>query len=116
MEYLEGETLASRIRKGPLPLNEVFKVGATIAEALQRAHRAGIVPHDLKPGNVMLTKSGAKLMDFGLAKPSSLGRTAESGSAPVLSADSPVTAPTELPQGMPTPLVVVANWQAELKK
>jgi serine/threonine protein kinase len=92
MEFLEGETLADRIRKGPLPLADVLRIGAEIAEALQRAHRAGIVHRDLKPGNVMLTKSGAKLMDFGLAKPSSLGKTAESGSAPLLSAAMTVTA------------------------
>ncbi|HEY1481252.1 MAG TPA: protein kinase [Candidatus Acidoferrum sp.] len=92
MEYLEGETLADRIRKGPMPLNEVLKIGTMIADALQRAHRAGIVHRDLKPGNVILTKSGAKLMDFGLAKPSSLGRMSESGSAPILSAAMTVTA------------------------
>ena len=97
MEYLEGETLADRIRKGPLSLAEVFKIGATIAEALHRAHRAGIVHRDLKPSNVMLTKSGAKLMDFGLAKPSTLEKTPGSSTAPLLSAavtltaDSPVT-------------------------
>jgi TolB-like protein/Flp pilus assembly protein TadD/predicted Ser/Thr protein kinase len=67
MEYLEGETLADRIARGPLPLTEVLKFGVQIAEALDRAHRAGIVHRDLKPGNVMLTKSGAKLLDFGLA-------------------------------------------------
>jgi serine/threonine protein kinase/Tol biopolymer transport system component len=92
MELLEGETLADRIRKGPLPLADVLRIGAEIAEALQRAHRAGIVHRDLKPGNVMLTKSGAKLMDFGLAKPASLGKTAESGPAPLLSAAMTVTA------------------------
>ena len=92
MEFLEGETLADRIRKGPLPLADVLRIGAEIADALQRAHRAGIVHRDLKPGNVMLTKSGAKLMDFGLAKPSSLGKTNDSGSAPLLSAAMTVTA------------------------
>ena len=92
MEFLEGETLADRLRKGPLPLADVLRIGAEIAEALQRAHRAGIVHRDLKPGNVMLTKSGAKLMDFGLAKPSSLGKTSETGSAPLLSAAMTVSA------------------------
>lgn len=86
MEFLEGETLADRLRKGPLPLNEVLKTGAEIADALQVAHRAGILHRDLKPGNVMLTKSGAKLMDFGLAKPTSLGGLSEKNSAPLLSA------------------------------
>jgi eukaryotic-like serine/threonine-protein kinase len=68
MELVEGETLARRITKGPLPTGEVLRIGAQIADALDRAHRAGVVHRDLKPGNVMLTKSGAKLMDFGLAR------------------------------------------------
>ena len=69
MEYLEGETLASRLQKGPLPLEQLLKISIEIADALGAAHRAGIVHRDLKPANVMLTRSGAKLMDFGLAKP-----------------------------------------------
>ncbi|HKV99949.1 MAG TPA: protein kinase [Vicinamibacterales bacterium] len=68
MEYLEGETLASRLAKGPLPLAEALKTATEIAGALDKAHRQGIVHRDLKPGNVMLTKTGAKLLDFGLAK------------------------------------------------
>jgi Tol biopolymer transport system component len=68
MEYLEGETLGSRLVKGPLPLEQLFRIGAEIADGLDRAHRSGVVHRDLKPGNIMLTKSGAKLMDFGLAK------------------------------------------------
>jgi eukaryotic-like serine/threonine-protein kinase len=68
MEYLEGETLAKRLEKGPLPVEQVLKIGAGIADALAKAHRKGIVHRDLKPGNVMLTKAGAKLLDFGLAK------------------------------------------------
>ena len=68
MEFLEGETLAERLRQGPLPLQQVLKCGAEIGEGLERAHRTGVVHRDLKPGNIMLTKSGAKLMDFGLAK------------------------------------------------
>jgi Tol biopolymer transport system component len=68
MELVEGETLAHRLDKGPLPAAEVLTLGAQIADALDRAHGAGIVHRDLKPGNVMLTKSGAKLMDFGLAR------------------------------------------------
>src|SRR5713226_2126823 len=68
MEYLEGETLSDRLRKGPLPLEQVLKCGVEICEGLEKAHRSGIVHRDLKPANIMLTKSGAKLMDFGLAK------------------------------------------------
>jgi eukaryotic-like serine/threonine-protein kinase len=72
MELLEGESLADRLSRGPLPLAEVIRYGTQIAEALDRAHRAGIVHRDLKPGNIMLTKSGAKLLDFGLAKTTSI--------------------------------------------
>jgi eukaryotic-like serine/threonine-protein kinase len=70
MEYLEGETLGERLLKGRLPLEQVFRFGAEICHGLEQAHRSGVVHRDLKPGNIMLTKSGAKLMDFGLAKPS----------------------------------------------
>jgi serine/threonine protein kinase len=69
MECVEGETLAKRLEKGPLQLEQVLKYGAQIADALDKAHRAGIVHRDLKPGNIMLTAAGAKLLDFGLAKP-----------------------------------------------
>jgi len=68
MELLEGESLADRIAKGPLPLSEVLKYGVQIAEALGKAHRESVIHRDMKPGNIMLTKSGAKLLDFGLAK------------------------------------------------
>ena len=68
MELLEGETLAHRLERGPLPVSEVFSLGSQIAEALDVAHRRGIIHRDLKPGNVMLTKAGVKLMDFGLAR------------------------------------------------
>jgi serine/threonine protein kinase len=68
MELLEGESLADRLQKGPLPLEQVVKFGAQVAEALDGAHKQGIVHRDLKPGNVMLTKTGAKLLDFGLAR------------------------------------------------
>ncbi len=84
MEYLEGETLAARLNKGPLPLDQVLKIGIEVAEALEKAHRQGIVHRDLKPGNIMLTKSGAKLMDFGLAKSNSVfqNKGAESSLTP----------------------------------
>ena len=94
MEFLEGETLAERLRKGPLPTEQVLKNGIEICEGLERAHKSGVVHRDLKPGNVMLTKMGAKLMDFGLAK-------AIPGAAPASSltmtishpsADQPLTA------------------------
>src|SRR5579859_5600342 len=62
MEFLEGETLAERLRKGAMPLSEILKIGVAVAEALAVAHRQGIVHRDLKPGNIMLTKGGAKLM------------------------------------------------------
>ncbi len=68
MELIEGETLATRLGKGALTIAETLRIGGQIADALDRAHRAGVVHRDLKPGNIMLTKSGAKLMDFGLAR------------------------------------------------
>ena len=68
MEYLEGETLAERLKKGPLPIVQVLQYAIEISDALDKAHRKGITHRDLKPGNIMLTKSGAKLLDFGLAK------------------------------------------------
>src|ERR1700745_1081031 len=68
MEYLEGETLAERLKKGPLPLDQVLQYAIEISDALDKAHRKGITHRDLKPGNIMLTKTGVKLLDFGLAK------------------------------------------------
>ena len=69
MEYIEGETLAERLKRGSLPLEKALEYGIQIADGLDNAHRARIVHRDLKPGNVMLTSSGVKLLDFGLAKP-----------------------------------------------
>src|SRR5260221_350437 len=68
MELIEGESLESRLTKGPLPLDQVLRLGTEMADALSKAHRHGIVHRDLKPANVMLTKQGSKLLDFGLAR------------------------------------------------
>ena len=68
MEYLEGETLAQRLQKGALPIQQVLQYAIEISDALDKAHRQGVTHRDLKPGNIMLTKSGSKLLDFGLAK------------------------------------------------
>jgi serine/threonine protein kinase len=95
MEYLEGETLADRLRKGPLPLEQVLKYGIEICEGLERAHRSGVVHRDLKPGNIMLTKASAKLMDFGLAKASVMRPAAASSAMVTLSTSAesdPLTA------------------------
>jgi serine/threonine protein kinase len=98
MEFLQGESLAERLRKGPLPPEQVLAIAIEIADALEKAHRAGVVHRDLKPGNVMLTKSGAKLLDFGLAKP--LGATVASGTR---SGNSPSVFAAALTQTMPSP-------------
>ena len=68
MEYLEGETLAQRLSKGALPLDQALRYAIEIADALDKAHRQGVTHRDLKPANIMLTKAGTKLLDFGLAK------------------------------------------------
>ena len=79
MELLQGETLADRLRKGTLPIDQVLKYGVDICEGLGKAHRCGVVHRDLKPGNIMLTKAGAKLMDFGLAKETAVVANPASG-------------------------------------
>ena len=88
MEFLEGETLASRILKGPLSTEQVLKIGGEICDGLQKAHKTGVVHRDLKPANIMLTKTGAKLMDFGLAK------STQAVAPPSSSMTSPLMSPT----------------------
>jgi len=94
MEYLEGETLADRLRRGTLPLAEQLKIAGEIADALATAHDAGIVHRDLKPSNVMLTKSGAKLLDFGLAKPLSAMAASAVSAAPSFTATRTLSGPS----------------------
>jgi serine/threonine protein kinase len=89
MECVEGETLAKRLEKGPLPLEQALKYGAQIADALDKAHRSGVVHRDLKPANVMLTSTGAKLLDFGLARPVTPAATLTT--LTMAAAQSPVT-------------------------
>ncbi len=109
MEFLEGETLAERLRKGPLPIEQTIEIGIEIADALDKAHRRGIIHRDLKPGNIMLTAGGAKLMDFGLAKP--VGPTAAAGTQIIDSLFSPTspTSPMAVPPGGGAPLTVAGT-------
>ena len=86
MEYLEGETLAQRLKRGPIPLKEALKIAIEVCEALEKAHRVGIIHRDLKPGNIMVTANGAKLMDFGLAKAAVAGVSSAAARTPLLSA------------------------------
>jgi Tol biopolymer transport system component/predicted Ser/Thr protein kinase len=104
MEYLEGETLATRLERGAVPLDEALKLALEIADALDKAHRKGVVHRDLKPSNVMLTKSGTKLLDFGLAKWAARGSTTTSSSTDV---------PTALPSGkdITTPGTILGTLQ-----
>jgi serine/threonine-protein kinase len=90
MQYLEGESLAARLTRGPLAVPDALKIGTEIAGALDAAHRRGIVHRDLKPGNVMLTRTGARLLDFGLAK--SGGATSATSAGPTMLVAGP--APT----------------------
>jgi len=85
MEHLQGESLEARLKKGPLPLKQALECGVQICDALEKAHRAGIVHRDLKPANIMLTAAGAKLLDFGLAKPAgaAFGAQALTNSGPL---------------------------------
>ena len=93
MELVDGETLAQRLARGAMPVADVLRIGAQVADALDRAHRAGVIHRDLKPGNVMLTKSGAKLMDFGLARATGLAGTPGSASMATMSHSPTMAAP-----------------------
>jgi serine/threonine protein kinase len=104
MEFLEGETLAAKLLKGAMPLNEVLRVGAAISEALSAAHCQGIVHRDLKPGNIMLTKSGAKLMDFGLAKSMGMATSTSTMNPPSFTAVATLSGPSPL-----SPLTTAGN-------
>jgi eukaryotic-like serine/threonine-protein kinase len=90
MECVEGETLAKRLEKGPLPLDQLLKYGMQIADGLDKAHRSGVIHRDLKPGNIMLTPTGAKLLDFGLAKPAA-SLTSVATLTAVVTQSSPMT-------------------------
>src|SRR5437867_3486274 len=90
MEFLEGETLADRVQRGPLPLPDALRFAIEIADALDKAHRHGITHRDLKPGNIMLTKSGSKLMDFGLASQSPLAKGRNSDAILTAARSSPL--------------------------
>jgi len=92
MEYLEGETLALRLLKGALPIEQVLQYAIEISDALDKAHRKGVTHRDLKPGNIMLTKSGAKLLDFGLAKLKQDGSPANVQLSQLPTMDDPLTA------------------------
>ena len=92
MEYLDGDTLAQRLEKGALPLDQALQIAIDIADALDKAHRQGIVHRDLKPGNIMLTKAGAKLLDFGLAKLRKPGTVGAAGFSAATTASEPLTA------------------------
>jgi serine/threonine protein kinase len=91
MEYLEGQTLAHRLEKGALPLDQALQYAIQIADALDKAHRKGIVHRDLKPGNVMVTKSGVKLLDFGLAKLAPAARVSIAGMTDAATQSAPLT-------------------------
>jgi Tol biopolymer transport system component len=100
MEHLDGETLADRLAKGVLPLDQALRTAMEIASALDTAHRAGIVHRDLKPGNIMLTRAGAKLLDFGLAK-----------SSPVVTSATLSMLPTTPPAAMTAAGTILGTFQ-----
>jgi Tol biopolymer transport system component len=95
MEFLEGETLADRLIRGPLPPDQLLRYAIEVCEGLEKAHKTGVIHRDLKPGNIMLTKAGAKLMDFGLAKAATAAAPPSSSLTMTIShpsADQPLTA------------------------
>ena len=98
MEFLEGQTLSDRLLKGPLPLDQVLKHGIEICEGLEKAHKTGVTHRDLKPGNIMLTKTGTKLMDFGLAKAATA--SAPPASSLTMTMSGPSAAPPLTARGM----------------
>jgi serine/threonine protein kinase len=107
MQYLEGETLAERLTKSALPLDQALRIAIDVAAALDKAHRTGVVHHDLKPGNVMLTRSGAKLLDFGIAKLRGPNRPIGLSALTHLAGRDPITEP-----GM---LIGTINYMSRLK-
>ena len=106
MELIEGETLAQRLRKGPLAGAELLRIGVQMADALDRAHRASVIHRDLKPGNIMLTRSGAKLMDFGLARAADAAKRPGSGTSGSALTQSPTVA-----QALTTEGTIVGTYQ-----
>lgn len=91
MEYLDGESLAGRLARGPLPVHDAIRYAIEIGSALDRAHRSNIIHRDLKPGNVMLTKSGAKLVDFGLARAAAAPAVDPDSATALLTSAEPLT-------------------------
>ena len=106
MEYLEGETLLERLKRGPLEGDQLFRMAIEVSDALDKAHRKGVVHRDLKPGNIMLTPAGAKVLDFGLAKTaaplvpgsSSSGKASPAGATAAMTAGATPSPPLSTPR------------------